>query len=808
MTLPATFEITLDFLSDWHIGTGQGRLGTIDAEVRRDSDGLPFVPAKTLVGVWRDACETVARTLDQPTGQPQAWQAWVTWLFGSQAGQPGDETARAGRAPAPAALRLTPVRAPGWLRQGVRGRPALAQAAVVLRPGVEIDDETGTAVDRRLRVEERAVRGLRLSAKATVVMPGSTGGAASDDPDSGGVELPVPAELLLRAGARLVEAVGGKRNRGSGRVAVLLPGARVDQGSGNIHPTVIDARLVELLATGAPATPPPPPAPAKAVDFYPYDRLHRTPRRAVRVVLRVITPVVAAQEVLGNAVLSRDAIPGTALLGTMMGRAEPGSDEQAAPRRQIGLGDISVGDAVPAVLSDRTGTGTRDGAAVVPARPVPAVWQRSDKGLGTAVYNMLRAEPERGERAKPMSGWIAPDRRGWRQVTPAMTVSTHAVVDDEARRPTVASGGVYTYLGIAPGTLLCSDVVLPAGFRLRLDRGEPLRFGRSRKDDFGLVEVVDVVDSLPTPLDPDPGVDTLRVWCVSDVLLRDERLTPDPSPRALARAMSAALAPASCTVEAAETVSGATRRDGFGVAWGRPRPSQVALRAGSVITLAVIGRVDPARLAELEREGIGERTVEGYGRVRFNPPELEPERPAVAFAGAGEQDQPAPASPKAAVTGDVDQVDGCPELAHPLELNAWRRAVQRASAELNPDTLVPGISRLARNRAQLGSLRGQLERLTLPGGREMVRNWLTQTKAVRARREMWTPEVLDALTALLIENPNRVWERLSLDGEQPLLVLGPGREESVRQRLHTEALMVSVGDALQRLTRATGKENR
>lgn len=823
MTLPATFKIALDFHSDWHIGTGQGRLGTVDAQVRRDNDGLPFVPAKTVVGVWRDACETVAHTLDRTADRPQAWHAWVTWLFGSQAAQPADG---AERAPVPAALRLTPARAPAWLRHGVRGRPALAQAAVVLRPGVEIDDDTGTAVDRGLRVEERAIRGLRLCAQATVVLSGPTGGVTSDDPTAGGPatddpgagvaathgpatgggELPAPAELLLRAGARLVEAVGGKRNRGSGRVTVLLPGARVDQGSGHIHPTVVDERLVELLAAGPPATPPPPPAPAKAVEFYPYDRLHRTARRTVRVVLRVLTPVVAAHEVLGNAILSRDAIPGTALLGTMMRRAEPAPGAHTGRPGRIGLGDISVGDAVPAVLSDRTGTGTRDEVSVVPARPVPAVWQRSDKGLGTAVYNTLRAEPERGERTKPMSGWIASDRRGWRQVTAAMAVSTHAVVDDEARRPTVASGGVYTYLGIAPGTLLCSDVVLPAGFRIRLDRGERLRFGRSRKDDFGLVEVVEVVDSLPTAPDRDLETATLRVWCVSDVLLRDERLTPDPSPPALARAVSAALAPASCTVRATETVSGVARRDGFGVAWGRPRPSQVALRAGSVITLAVTGRVDPARLAELERDGIGERTVEGYGRVRFNPPELEPERPAVTFAGAGKQDQPAYLPPKPAdltVAGGTDQGEGVPETAHPLELNAWRRAIRRASAELHPDTLVPGISRLARNRAQLGSLRGQLERLTLPGGREMVRNWLAQSKAVRARREMWTQEVLAALTALLIEDPNRVWERLTLDGEQPLLVLGPGREETVRQRLHTEALVVSVGDALQRLTRTT-----
>ncbi|MFC8849722.1 MULTISPECIES: RAMP superfamily CRISPR-associated protein [unclassified Micromonospora] len=793
MTLPATFEITLDFLSDWHVGTGQGRLGTVDAEVRRDADRLPVVPAKTLVGVWRDACETVAATFDQAADRPHAWQEWVTWLFGSQAARPGDGTAAAGRAPVPAALRLTPAHAPAWLRRGVRNRPALAQAAVVLRPGVSIDDETGTAADRLLRVEERAIRGLRLTSQVSLAMAGAVGGVAADDPTGEAGTLPAPAELLLRAGARLVEGVGGKRNRGSGRVAVLLPGARVDDA--DLHPVVTDPRLAELLAAGVPATPPPPPAPAEAVEIFSYGRLHAN-RRAVRVVLRVVTPVVAAHDVLGNVIFSRDAIPGTAMLGAMMRRAEQVTGE-GVRRGPVGLGEVSVGDAVPAVGD------AGDAASVVPARPVPTVWQRGDKGRGTTVRNTLRAEPARGERAKAMSGWIAADGDRWRHVEVAMEVSTHAVVDDEARRPTVASGGVYTYLGITPGTLLCSDVVLPAGVRLRLDRGERLRFGRSRKDDFGLVEVVDVIDPLPAPPAPSPVEGTLRVWCVSDVLLRDERLAPDPSPHALARALSTMLAEAAVTVREAETVSAATRREGFGVAWGRPRPSQVALRAGSVVTLTVTGLIHADRLAEIERDGIGERTAEGYGRVRFNSPELAAEQPAVDFF---------PASPMSGTSADptpgpVDQLEGEAE-PHPVEINAWRRAVRQASAGLAPHELVPGIDRLAGNRAQLGSLRAQLERLTMPGGREMVRNWLEGTSAVRARREMWTKDVLADLAALLLDDPDRVWKQLGLAGPQPLLVLAPGREDVIRQRLHAEALTTVLGDALRRLSRTPGGGSR
>jgi len=508
----------------------------------------------------------------------------------------------------------------------------------------------------------------------------------------------------------------------------------------------------------------------------------------VRVVLRVITPVVAADGVLSNVTVGRDSIPGTVLLRTVLTRAEPTRPGDGGRSGSVGLADVRVGDAVPAVGDPR------DPASVVPARPTPAVWRRSDKGRGHAVRNLAIGEPASEERSKPMSGWIVPDGNGWRHFTPAKTVSTHAVIDDEARRPTVASGGVYTYIGIAPGTLLCTDIVLPVGVRLRLTPGEQLRLGRSRKDDFGLVDVVGVIDPLPAAPPPPPRPGSLRVWCVSDVLLRDERLAPDPSPQALARALSEALKPASFTVDEQATETAVSRREGFGVLWGRPRASLLALRAGSVVTLTATGPVDPRRLAELERDGIGERTTEGYGHVRFNPPELDPDRPTVVFA-----DVPDPGETE---LGAPEETDAPVEPVHPLEINAWRRAIRRASAALAPCELIPGIHRLTGNRAQLGALRAQLERLTLDEGEQMVRHWLEATRAVPARRETWSESVLTELTAFLLDDPDRVWRHLKLDGEQPDLVLAPGREDAVRQRMRIEALQTSVTDTLRRLQRS------
>ena len=56
LSWPDTPILRLEFLSDWHVGSGTGRPGNVDRLVTRDASGLPYVPAKTLTGIWRDAC--------------------------------------------------------------------------------------------------------------------------------------------------------------------------------------------------------------------------------------------------------------------------------------------------------------------------------------------------------------------------------------------------------------------------------------------------------------------------------------------------------------------------------------------------------------------------------------------------------------------------------------------------------------------------------------------------------------------------------------------------------------------------------
>ena len=72
--------LTIEFLSYWHAGSGNSGTGDVDAAINRDSHGLPYIPGRTLKGLFRDATELRAAWI---ADSPQAKR-----LFGSEGGEP------------------------------------------------------------------------------------------------------------------------------------------------------------------------------------------------------------------------------------------------------------------------------------------------------------------------------------------------------------------------------------------------------------------------------------------------------------------------------------------------------------------------------------------------------------------------------------------------------------------------------------------------------------------------------------------------------------------------------------------------
>ena len=151
--------------------------------------------------------------------------------------------------------------------------------------------------------------------------------------------------------------------------------------------------------------------------------------------------------------------------------------------------------------------------------------------------------------------------------------------------------------------------------------GKNIEIGRSKKDDYGLVKI-DRVNFLPTSdrqIAAVPVGGELRVWLLSDVLIRNSRLRPSTNPEDFARALSEKLGVEIALKPNSLSVLARTRRiDSWQTRWGLPRPSLVGLSAGSCFLFVTTGEISSEKLAEVEFTGIGERTAEGYGRLCCN----------------------------------------------------------------------------------------------------------------------------------------------------------------------------------------------
>lgn len=178
--------ITVHFESDWHIGSGSSMPGAADRGLRRDHDGFPYVPAKTMVGILRDTAERLVAGADHQ----KVWESALLHLFGSPA--------------RPACLRLRPLRfaepVRNWAKKNSRVLPHLTASRV----GIAIDSETMAAETDKLFLTEVGRPGTALTGEFSL----ACADRASDDHQR--------AQHLLEASVAHVSSIGGSRRRGLG----------------------------------------------------------------------------------------------------------------------------------------------------------------------------------------------------------------------------------------------------------------------------------------------------------------------------------------------------------------------------------------------------------------------------------------------------------------------------------------------------------------------------------------------------------------------------------------------------------------
>lgn len=716
--LPETFRIRLTMTSDWHVGSGMGRPGNVDRLIIRDSDGLPFVPAKTLRGIWRDACERLCHGLDD--GQVGEWSRLVDVLFGSQpalglndpTGRHRDPT----QAPLESAVQVRSARIPCRLRNQLRHADSrIRQAMTFVKPGVKIDRRSGSAQTDHLRFEEVARKRMILEAKCQLQV--------SD------LMREVVSTLLI-ASAKLVERLGGKRRRGLGCCRL----------------EVLDVDANEAINWLERNQSPPewlPRAEAAASLDSSLVVAKDDPWCSVSLVLTLQGPLAISYRTTGNVVETLDFMPGSYLLPyvsrTMRGL---GVDVHAA----IGAGDVCVLPAHPEVDGER-------------GQPVPfALFSpKGEKELEErekVINQLLHSIPDEQQYKQLRVGYLSANPA--RVCTPPITVHTHNRVHDASQRPTSESGGgVYSYEAIAPSdhgkpVILRSELHLRKSIAERLPpdwwtklEGD-LALGRSKKDDYGFVTLK---TGKLKPLESRAEVDgqELYVWLVSDMLIRNDRLRAEPTASCLGKELSRLLGVSVCLRDSSggklDELVRIRRLDTWHVGWGLPRPSFVNLQAGSCMVFLVDGVINPTKLHQLEASGIGERTAEGYGQVRFNHPlvttnpEDWPSRSEATTteSSSKENDEPIPAS------------DPSFTFARLLERECWKKEIRRAcltfaTSTRNREKELGWETRDEQGKppmSQLGSLRGQLAMLRTVSDRQQVIDWLDHFAGNSRRKDKW-----------------------------------------------------------------------
>lgn len=778
------FEYRIEMRSDWHIGSGAGRTGDVDRLILRDRDGFPYIPAKSMTGIWRDACEQVANGFDN--GVKGIWHQTLEYLFGSQ---PNLRKQDFHIPIQTAAISIRSAHLQSALRAAIQQKPQTIRqryldACTFIKPGISIDPKTGVAREQFLRFEEMARAGTQLIGTVSIQDPAFQ-------------KLPKAqhqrAIALLLAGSIYIERLGGKRRRGAGRCRLTIPGSHLalDDLEQVIQQSPSDT--TERISHDFPR-----------LDWNNSQDSAETSSQymALDLSITVNKPVIMTQCKKGNLVETLDYIPGTHLLRYVMKCLSP---LQADLVYALTHGEIIITDATLA-LDEK------------PGLPTPFAFYGEKKSGGLAsegkVLNQLVEHRTSDDQLKQERGGylqLEGDRILYDRVN--LGIQTHNTIKDDIQRPDAEVGGVYSYEAIATGTVLMAQLRLPSYLCEQLTAQDKqwiqnldghTAIGLSKKDDYGQVTITPGTALKACPQTIPLQNNLLTVWLLSDLLLRDEALRPvsDPAEFAqqLAKALSLDSLPLRQSPDLISAMSRHHRLESWHVRWGLPRPSLVGLAKGScfVFELPDLSPTQktalPQQLAQIAAKGFGERRAEGFGQLRFNDPLLTE----------------AVSSRKIRSNGSTldDSISDNSEVTlenksyvQLLETTVLRRLIQEQvlaianSSQQRYDVLGMGGSSGAIIDFPSMSQWGQLRSLIVSGDigkiRQHVTAWLKRIQSKTDCEKRWSSHALEQIEQLVSSN-KRVWQILDLENQFSNYLLNSQQTNDLQIQLAGEAVRALI----------------
>jgi len=628
MSLKLTFQIKME--SDYHVGAGHG-LGTeVDSALLRDADGVPVLRGTILNGLLRDG---LWRLLQQK--QMQRWRRC------QESGKSGEEQRYCGQYDPGKHPELCPIcrlfgtprtmkrwrigsaRPEGqkWLT-GTSYKPEETVRQRVVR--VRVNPRTRRAAPRQLFSQEH---GGRLKFTFTATCP-TADEAALDE------------AALLVAAARFVRQLGRSRRRGQGECLISLIAVEGAALGDNSQETLLQ-RFEDHWLNGEPQA-------LAEPKRDPLDRGRNEPAKGSPIRLRVLAradePLLIAQRAsAGNQFKSQPAITGKTLRGALAAHAADCFDlkDETTYDTFIALflrDDVRFptlyplfrgkkGQFYPAVPVPR------DGFACKVYRGHPIQWgtQQEDRVEKCGECK----NPVKGVREEFVSLRKKPESKP-EHFRPEMRSEMHIRIKPQTGR--VEEGQLFDYVALDAGQyftgeLVCADEdaweLLQEFTGLAEEKPIQLRMGKGTRRGYGQVTLwLDRLDEGKTsawvqqPLEKrvNEDMEKLTLTLLTDAVVADSwgRFATGFENEWLKRELGFEV-----TVMEGRDFAATKVVDGFNTQLRLTRWRDVALAAGSSVRLQLAEPLTVElrkKLIEVERDGIGLRRNEGYGRVAFDHP--------------------------------------------------------------------------------------------------------------------------------------------------------------------------------------------
>jgi len=597
--MPIQLTFTLTFDSDWHINAGFGSGSLADAKIERDSDGVPIVSGSSLKGLFRDALFDLQSQMSSDTYQNVPAADVGDQLLGS----PGHESR--------------------WTFGHARPQSHLELSGQKISETDMATVITGVAVDARTRRAEENkfyTRELGMAQAFTFTVTATPDAEIEQD------------AMWLVAAASYIRRLGGRRRRGTGKCHIQLS-------DNTLHNGLLAQFASHFCGIGQ----------AADVTLENTDTGRASAKdiatKRFRIWIYSQRPIViSSTPEAGNNYAGRQDIPGRTIRGALAWKVASTDRNTQAFRDLFVLGGARFSNLIPTTYDAKPIAASPMGLQKVSKEPYVSVMLKppDEKGKGYTKKHILR------------EGYPVVEKED----SSRLRNKTHMHVRINPQTKRANDGDLYSYEAPDSGVLYVGEIELTQQawkdfadlLAINLNQAFSLRIGKARRRSYGLSKVYieelksdDAVKSwMPVPFEtrwqaPSTTDDNKFILTLaSDTIALDTwgRFRQGFDREWLAELLGEDLVvydphkdeeePAQFDLEVMQRVVKNKLVQGFNMRDGLPQWRDIALIAGSSVTirinnLAIKDKVKVA-LQKLERDSIGLRRDEGFGRLIVNHP--------------------------------------------------------------------------------------------------------------------------------------------------------------------------------------------